>query len=328
MRECVDEGILQAYVDNELSSEMAARVAEHINACATCAGAASAAAEETALFARAFEAELALDVPTVQLRERLDDAIAELNRPAKSRERETARSFGGWLASFGELFKVSPQRALGYASLVAVLAFAAIFALVKLNRPGTKVSPEEVASNGERKTNSPTPSPVATSSPSPPPTASPSDSDDSSNNGEKRNDKGNAPPTKRQRPRKPVTPVLVPEPDQLPQQQELATNTQPNAPLSAPPSAPLPGEVNYLKAIDSLQVEIEAGGEAAMKPSLRAEYERNLAIVDQAIYSTRRTARSHPKDPDAVEFLYTSYQSKIDLLNTVAQQVRPTLATR
>ena len=65
-----------------------------------------------------------------------------------------------------------------------------------------------------------------------------------------------------------------------------------------------------------------------MKPSLRAEYERNLAIVDQAIFSTRRTARSNPNDPDAAEFLYSSYQSKLDLLNTVAQQVRPTVATR
>jgi anti-sigma factor RsiW len=327
MRECVDEGILQAYVDNELSSEMAARVAEHINACAACAGSVSAAAEETALFARAFEAESALDVPTVRLRERLDEAIAELNRPARSRERKQARSFGGWLASFGELFKVSPQRAFGYASLVAVLAFAAIFAIVKLNRTGTKDGPAEVASNGDRKTNSPITSPVATSSPSPSPAASPSDSDDNSNSGGKRNDKGNAPP-KRPQPRKPVTPVLVPQPDQLSQQELANNNAPPNAPLSAPPSAPLPGEVNYLKAIDSLQVEIEAGGEAAMKPSLRAEYERNLAIVDQAIYSTRRTARGNPKDPDAAEFLYSSYQSKIDLLNTVAQQVRPTVATR
>jgi hypothetical protein len=318
MRECVDEGILQAYVDNELSSEMAARVAEHINACATCASAASAAAEETALFARAFEAELALDVPTVHLRERLDDAIAELNRPALSRERETARSFAGWLASFGELFKVSPQRAFGYASLVAVLAFAAIFAIVKLNRPGTKDTPGEVASNGREKANPP----VATISPTPAPTASPAgrsnDNPVEEKNGSDNGGHENKPQPKRQQPKKPVTPVLVPQPDQLPQQ-EVAVN-------NAPP--PLPGEVNYLKAIDSLQVEIEAGGEAAMKPSLRAEYERNLAIVDQAIYSTRRTARGNPKDPDAVEFLYSSYQSKIDLLNTVAQQVRPTLATR
>jgi hypothetical protein len=65
-----------------------------------------------------------------------------------------------------------------------------------------------------------------------------------------------------------------------------------------------------------------------MKPSLRAEYERNLAIVDQAIDSTRRAARRNPNDPDASEFLYSSYQSKLDLLSAVAEQVRPTVATR
>jgi anti-sigma factor RsiW len=167
MRECIDEGILQAYADNELSSEAAARVAEHINSCAACAGVAAAAAEETALFARAFEAESALDVPTVRLRERLDEAIAELDRPAVSFEREPeARGFGGWLASLGELFKVSPQRALGYASLAAVLAFAAIFAVVKLNGPGTKENPATVASNDKGQPNpavvknSPTPAPT------------------------------------------------------------------------------------------------------------------------------------------------------------------------
>ncbi|HYG79655.1 MAG TPA: zf-HC2 domain-containing protein [Pyrinomonadaceae bacterium] len=315
MRECIDEGTLQAYTDNELSSETAARVAEHVNSCAACAGAARAAAEETALFARAFEAEPALEVPTVRLRERLDEAIAELNRPAVSYERKPSRGFGGWLASLGELFKVRPQRALGYASLVAVLAFAAVFAVVKLNRPETKENPPAVASNDKGGTNNPT----VKSSPAPGPTASPDGSGGDRDNKENEGDKGTTPP-KRQRPKKPAAPVLVPQPDQLPQQ-ELVDNT----PLD---NAPLPGEQNYLKAINSLQVEIEAGGEAAMKPSLRAEYERNLAIVDQAIFSTRRTARSNPNDPDAAEFLYSSYQSKLDLLNTVAEQVRPTLATR
>ena len=309
MRECVDEGILQAYTDNELSSEMAARVAEHISACAACASAASAAAEETALFARAFEAELALDVPTVRLRERLDEAIAELDRPARVYERQPARNFGGWLASLGGLFNVSPQRALGFASLVAVLAFAAIFAVMRLNRPEAEDVQPSVASSGKGQTNNPT----AANSPTPAPTASPVDSGD--NRGTKGNEggKGNA-PGKRPKTKKPAAPVLVPQPDQLPQQ-ELATK-------------PLPGEQNYLRAIDSLAQEIAASDAAVMKPSLRAEYERNLAIVDQAIISTRRNARRNPNDPDAAEFLYSSYQSKLDLLNTVAEQVRPTIATR
>lgn len=311
MRECVDEGILQAYVDNELSSEAAARVAEHLNACAACAGAATAAAEETALFARAFEAELALDVPTVRLRERLDEAVAELDGPARARGRKQAWGFGGWLASLGDLFKISPQRALGYASLVAVLAFAAIFAVMKLDRPETQTGGETPLASGGV---APTPKPVETASPSPLPVVE-SDPTDAPPKDGTRGDKVN-PPSKRPKPRKPAAPILVPEPDQLPQQQLAVTEK------------PLPGEQNYLKAIDSLTQEIAAGGDAVMKPSLRAEYERNLAIVDQAIVSTRRTARRNPSDPGAAEFLYSSYQSKLDLLNTVAEQVRPTIATR
>lgn len=309
MRECIDEGILQAYVDNELSSEAAARVAEHLSNCAACAAAATAAAEETALFAMAFEAEAALEVPTLRLRERLDEAIAELDAPARIREPEPARGLVAWLASLGELFKLSPGRALGYASLVAVLAFAAIIAAVKLNGPETKDDVTELASGRV----APTPNPVVTASPSP--TAAPSsDPVDKPRKDEKGGgNKGNA-PGKRPKPKKPSAPVLVPEPDQLRQEEFV--------------NLPLPGEQNYLKAIDSLAAEIAASGEEAMKPSLRAEYERNLAIVDQAIVSTRRTARRNPNDPDAAEFLYSSYQSKLDLLNTVAEQVRPVIATR
>jgi hypothetical protein len=83
---------------------------------------------------------------------------------------------------------------------------------------------------------------------------------------------------------------------------------------------PLPGEKTYLKTIASLSSIIETNGENALRPSLRGDYERNLALVNHAIDATRRTARRNPKDPDAIEFLYSSYQSKIDLLSTVAEQ--------
>jgi hypothetical protein len=85
-------------------------------------------------------------------------------------------------------------------------------------------------------------------------------------------------------------------------------------------SNPLPGEVSYLKTIASLSSVIEANGEGVLRPSMRTEYERNLALVNHAIEATRRTARRNPKDPDAAEFLYSSYQNKIDLLSTVAEQ--------
>jgi hypothetical protein len=83
---------------------------------------------------------------------------------------------------------------------------------------------------------------------------------------------------------------------------------------------PLPGEASYTQAIASLSEEIKANDAQTLKPSVRAEYERNLALVDQAIAATKRTARQNPKDADAAAFLYASYQNKLDLLATVADQ--------
>ena len=55
-----------------------------------------------------------------------------------------------------------------------------------------------------------------------------------------------------------------------------------------------------------------------MRPGLQAEYERNLALVDRAIAATRSAAKSNPNDPDAAEFMFAAYQSKLDLFNQVA----------
>jgi anti-sigma factor RsiW len=304
MRECVEEGILQAYVDDELSPEMMESVAAHIAACVACEEAATGIVSASALFASAFEAEMALEVPTVHLRERIDAAIAETNRPGRLFEQKQGARVSGWLASFAGLFKISPPRAFGFASLIAVIGLAAIFAIVSRNRTQTESNTPAVAVKDERPAKT---TPPVAAKPSPTPTM-----EDDGNTAPGRENRN--PPSKRKAPKKQSDPNLVPAPNELPRG-ELA-------------GGPLPGEENYLKAIDSLTVEIESSGELAMKPSLRAEYERNLAIVDRAIDSTRRVARRNPNDQDASQFLYSSYQSKLDLLTTVAEQVRPTVATR
>jgi len=301
MRECIEEAVLQSYVDNELSPAMAESVAAHIAACSHCAEALSEVANETEMFATAFEAEMTLDVPTARLRERLDAAIAGMNSPAEILETRRGWSLSGWLTSFAGFFKVSPQRAIGFASLIVVIAFAAIFAVIQLRRSANSSKPSDEVAINNRLTK---PSPTVITTPSP--TVTPSPTPDNTGTENK--------PGNRQNQKKQAKPILVPEPNQLPKD-ELA-------------SKPLPGEANYLKAIDSLTTEIEASGETGMKPSLRAEYERNLAVLDQAINSTRRSARRNRNDPDAAEFLYSSYQSKLDLLSAVAEQVRPAIATR
>jgi len=316
MKGCLEEGVLQSFVDNELSPEMMERVAAHLAACSKCAERLDEINSEMAIFSAALEPELALDVPTVRLRERIDAAIAEMNPPVQVTERKQGWSLTGWFASFGELFKVSPQRAIGFASLIAVVAFAAIFVAIRLNRPGSSDNgTQSIAENGKPK---PGNTPAVTN-----PSPSPTEPDKTSGS----EDKGDKPSIKRSTPKKPRKEVLVPQPDQL-QQEELAGTGNSSKPATRDSSKPLPGEANYLKAIDNLTTEIAASDATAMKPSLRAEYERNLAVVNQAIDSTRRVARTNPKNDDAVQFLYSSYQSKLDLLSTVAEQVRPTIATR
>jgi hypothetical protein len=80
----------------------------------------------------------------------------------------------------------------------------------------------------------------------------------------------------------------------------------------------LPGERSYLKQIASLDTTIKSENSRPMRPGLQAEYERNLALVDRAIAATRSAAKSNPNDPDAAEFMFAAYQSKLDLLNQVA----------
>jgi hypothetical protein len=304
MRECIEEGTLQAYLDHELSPEAAESVMRHIAACALCAGALSEAASELSLFATAFEAEAALEVPTARLRERIDAAITEAQPAARIFESSERGGFKAWLSSFVASLKTSPQHALGFASLIAVIAFGAIFVMIQSNRSDDSLALDGFNSIlivkgplGSAQTDDGT----TQVSPLVPPSTS--------------------------------TPVRKPKPDK----KDLTKNRNSAQPQVATvaesrtaPRAPdyLPGETEYLKAIDSLTTEIEASGEANMQPSLLVEYKRNLAVVDQAIDSTRRAARRNPRDTDAAEFLYTSYQSKLDLLSTVAEQVRPTIAAR
>jgi hypothetical protein len=308
MRECLDEGLIQSYTDGELSLEMTEAVATHISACAACAQAVREAENETAIFGEAFVPEMSLSVPTARLRERIDTAIAELQPQTRAVTKSTgSRTLRDWLSSLFTPFAFQPRQAIGFASLAAVVTFAVIFSTLFLRRSGPEYAREAKVA-----------APIAF----------------------------NIPDIKA--PEKEVlAPITAPEsgsvikasyqpkksrPRSQESVQERATLVAKNSPASKQPAAPkdtlLPGERSYLTAIASLTTSIESNGETALKPSLRVEYERNLAVVDQAIEVTRRAARNNPNDEDAANFLLAAYQSKVDLLNTVADQARLSASAR
>ncbi len=300
MRECLEEGIIQAYVDGELSPEAAERAAAHAGACAACAALITEAENELALFATAFEPELSLPVPSERLRERLDAVIGEARLQERAPSRAQQWNFKGWLTSLTSSFNLAPRHALGFASLVAVVAFAAIFAVVASRQDESQRHLATV--NGRQEMNLEVEMQAVAQAPA------------SVDKVEVA--KAAFQPPVAGKARRVNRSLKAPD----------ALNNTANPALAE--SQPLPGELNYLRTIASLSSIIETNGENALKPSLRSDYERNLALVNQAIEVTQRTARRNPKSQDAAEFLYSSYQSKIDLLSTVAEQGQMVAALR
>jgi anti-sigma factor RsiW len=282
MTRCLDEGKLQSYFDGELSIEMMESVTSHLASCVTCAAMARELEEESALLTSALAAEFETSVPTERLRERIDAAVlGDRLAIARSTEKST-----GLAAFFFGLLNFGTQRTLGYASLAVVLAFAAIVGVVKMRTTtAPPVDDKTSAQAGNKK---------------------------SSNNQQVAqapaiSDAENIPAVEvsTREPRKkfaPVRPIKV-----------VAASTTPT-----PATVKLiPGERSYLQAIARLDSTIKSN-KKDMTPSLQVEFERNLAVVDRYIAATRSAAKSNPNDPDAADFMFAAYQSKVDLLNTIA----------
>ena len=287
MTRCLDEAKLQSYFDGELSLQMMESVTSHLASCVTCAAAAREVEQESALLMEALSAEFDTGVPTESLRERINLAVLGERVATAQASENTSGSLGGFFAG---LLNFGTQRTLGFASLAVVLAFAAVMGIVMMKSSDL---PNETA-----ETNKP-----ATPNVNQP--ATPRDGAVAV-----------APTTVSITPENPVTPsrstaskkgpkAVTPRPSQVAPE------------LASAPVKLIPGERSYLQTIARLDSSIQSN-KKDMRPSLRVEYERNLAFVDRAIAATRSAAKSNPNDPDAADFMFKAYQSKVDLLNTIA----------
>lgn len=310
MKRCLDEGVTQAYLDGELSPEVARDAAHHIAQCATCADALAAHESEDAFFASRFAPDETVTVPTELLRARINADIARLEHaPKASGERGGSLNLVALAAAFFSMFALAPRRAGAFAGLLAAVAFGFVFYAVQRQASPVEVAPP-VQLAELRGLSAPQPSRA---------TGVDSKSagvEEESNRLEREGDGAvrrtasaheatvaNA-SVRRMRKIRPI-PAARPAP-------AVEPNTE----------ALLPGEHNYREAIASLTKAVEAGGDAVMTPRVRIEYERNIALLDRAIEDTRRVALRNPKNRDAVDFLMTAYQSKVDLLMTVADQTQ------
>lgn len=281
MRDCLDEGLLQSFCDGEASPAQAEKVTSHLATCNTCSLAMEELIGAGDLVTTALAHEFQVGVPTERLRQRIDAAIAAEQRDARSLKNESG---AGWFSSLSNLFAFR-QPVLGYASLVAVLAFTSIFGIAyfrSVSEPAPP-APDTVASG-----NAPTKveaTPVE-SAPSENEVSNPSES------------------------------ASVSQPE-INTSRRVSRRPRPSVPDTTAKVKLLPGERSYLRTIAALDSTIKAT-DKPMRPELQAEYERNLALVNRALAAARNAAKENPDDPDVAEFVYTAYQSKVDLLNTVA----------
>lgn len=293
MRECLDEAILQSYFDGELSGRQLESVTSHLAACETCAVTARDIDAETALLSAAFAPEFEASVPTEQLRRRIESAIAGLQTQTVAVNESSAFSLGAWLQSLFAPLSFTPQRAFSYAGLVLVLGFAAILGITQWrtetpNVPLVAVNPE-TPNKGSRFS-------VPTASPAASPTAAPTVPE--------------------------VAPVKA-----TPASRESTPRRRYANPVDVGSTVAkadnkvklLPGERSYLQTIAKLDSTINSTNNRPMRPTLQAEYQRNLALVDRALAATRDAAKKNPNDPDAAEFMMAAYQNKVNLLNAVAE---------
>jgi hypothetical protein len=299
-KKCLDEAIIQAYIDGELPQEQAAAAAQHLAACDACAASLAEAENESAFFSKAFAPDEALSVPTGVLRSRIGAAVAQFESQAETHQtRSRGRNFGRIFASLSSLFTFTPQSAAAFAGLLAVVVIGFIY--FSSQKPKQTTDAPQIAKavagpTPERPTEV-TPKEV-TPTPAAPASVIPSEKGSVETTPVKFNYKNARRPSfKGGEARRAVAP-------------------------STPKEEALPGEKDYQTAIASLEKTIKLGGDASLRPSVRADYERSLAVIDSAIEQTRQVAAQNPKDKDAVSFLLSAYQSKVDLLSKVADQAQ------
>lgn len=288
MEKCFDEGTLQAFLDNELSSELSQRVARHIVDCDPCAILLAEVEEETAFAFAALEQEFNTLVPTQRLWTKINESIEVQHRK---------RSFWQSVLTFVSGLSFTNPHVVAFGSLLLIVGVVSALIVFKKDN----VAPSDVA---VIKPAISTPSTAKIENVNPP-------SDDKV---------------------APVTTVNTTPKNTVNQSfriekagyVETRPNRQPAITIDRQPQPVVPqyldGEESYVSTISRLEKTVNENKDEVLKPSARFSYEKDLAVVNDTISKMRREVKKNPKNEDAKQVLFSSYQNKIELLNSVTQR--------
>ncbi|MDQ3130331.1 MAG: hypothetical protein M3Q99_06175 [Acidobacteriota bacterium] len=299
MEKCFDIGTIQAFLDGELSMDLSQKVTRHIALCDDCAAAFAEAEDETAIAFSALEREYDTLVPTHRLWTKINDSIAV--------EKKQSSVWQRFLHSISVLVS-SPSMAVAAGVLIVFGIFAALFtlqndpnmidvAVENRTTPTIALPFNSIASNG--KTTLPNPPFAAVASTEP------------------RNQNPKVyPPIERETPRRNNLKNLVVKAN-------YTENRLPKTKEQKPKTVYadyLPGEESYIKTIANLTQTVNLQKDEILRPSAQISFERDLAVVNDAIAKMKKEVQKNPRNESAKQVLYSSYQNKIDLLNSVAEK--------
>jgi hypothetical protein len=281
---CFEIGTIQAFLDGETTPDVSLRLTDHVASCDTCAGVLATAEEENSIVFSTLERELNTLVPTQRLWTRINETIAVEN----SRTSTWQRIFVYISASF-----TSPSIAAAAGVLLVLGMFATVITFRDGEVTDVVVGPVSapVAESGSTATVTVATTGSDTAIPS---TTAPKLSVNISNHSPKELRslavKANARAGQRE-----ITPQYAID-------------------------AYLPGEESYVKTIADLKQNVDEQKDTVLTPSTRVSYERDMAVVNDSITRMREVVKKDPRNQAARQVLYSSYQDKIDLLNSVAQR--------
>lgn len=283
---CFEVGIIQAFLDGELEPAVSAKVTDHVSGCDACASMLATAEEESAVVFSALERELNTLVPTQRLWSKINDSITV--------EREQT-PFVSKVWAFVRAGLATPSLAAAASILIAFVVFAGFWGLRSEDPAGPAVVNQTTPVN--------TSQPMIASVPKDPQVFAPVQTDG------------------------PITESDSPQRAQVRNEAIRASYRISDIPVRRDDVRPaamtavyMPGEESYVKTITTMSQTINPQKDSILRPSERIAYERDMAVVNDSIKRLREEVRKNPRNESARQVLYSSYQNKIDLLNSVNQK--------
>ena len=313
---CYDIGTIQAFTDGELDSDLQENVVGHIALCDSCATLLADTEDESAFAFSALDEELNVLVPTERLRTKVFESIRE-SKEKVSWWQKLVASFG-----FANGFSFNRPSLVAFASIALFVGFIAIG--ISVYEPTSTIEMAKVGDITEKtevaKVEDVAPKKVST------------DNDISTPDVVEKDEVVVKAPAKTQLPKgfqvvktggikkEKKRKKVITKKNRIKPKTATATNPTIKTPKAPLPSPNLSGEDSYLQTIATLSRTVDRNKDITLRPTERVAFEKDMAMVDDAIKKMKREVRKNPKNQAAREVLRSSYKNKIDLLNSVAEK--------